>query len=118
MTLFRMRGPKTPSTARTPWAVRPRLVGLEDRTTPATFVWDVDADGNWNDQTNWFNQTSGKADDGFPNAPADFAIFGSTITADRTVTIPDAVTITVNGVRFANAAAGYTVNSAGTGKLV
>ena len=53
MTLFRTRGPKSAAPTRNPWAVRPRLVGLEDRTTPATFEWNVDADGAWNNPANW-----------------------------------------------------------------
>lgn len=97
--------------------IGPRILMLEDRITPAVFEWNIDGDGKWNDSANWYNVTTDKADDGFPNAPADFAIMGSKITAFRNVTIPDAVNITVNGIRFDSGAVGYNLLADGSGGI-
>src|SRR5579883_3467969 len=49
--------------ARNPWLVKPRLVGLEDRTAPAVARWVGDVDNKWSTDvagnTNWYNVTTG-----------------------------------------------------------
>lgn len=60
---------------------------LEARIAPATFHWDIAGSGNWNDQNNWFNETTGLPDNGFPNAADDVAKFTTANTAGAIVTI-------------------------------
>lgn len=88
---------------------------LEARIAPATFRWDVNGAGNWNDQNNWFNETTGLANNGFPNAVDDVAKFLGVITANATVTIPN-VSITVGSLIFDDNNA-YTIAATGSGAL-
>lgn len=60
---------------------------LESRIAPATFSWNVDRDGNWTSASNWFNVTTGQANDGYPNGVDDIAIFEGHITDDRFIRI-------------------------------
>jgi autotransporter-associated beta strand protein len=101
-----------PGRARPPW----RLEQLEDRLSPATFRWNVDASGIWNDPSNWA-LVSGSAGAGYPNAADDVAYLFNAITANRTITIPNGVTITVGSLNF-NDNNNYTIASSGSGKLV
>src|SRR3954452_14904000 len=65
MALSRKRGTKAIGKApgRGVWVACPRLVGLEDRTVPATGKWVGDVDALWATNTagntNWFNVTAG-----------------------------------------------------------
>jgi autotransporter-associated beta strand protein len=93
-----------------------RLVRLEDRWTPSVFRWNVDASGNWNIPSNW-QLLSGSAGAGFPNAPGDGALFTNSVTANRTITIPNGVTITIGNLQIDDDN-NITIASAGTGKLV
>jgi autotransporter-associated beta strand protein len=70
--------------------------------TTAGVRWNVDADGNWSNSANW----SGAV----PNAPGAKAVFGSIITAPRTVTVDGART--VGTLTFDNAQS-YTLGGAG-----
>jgi autotransporter-associated beta strand protein len=106
---------------RRPFRGRPRrarltLQALEDRTVPSTFSWRVDADGTWNNPNNW-TLVSGSLGSGFPNAVGDAASLVTAITANRTITIPTGVTITV-GSLLINNSHNFTVAAAGTGTLV
>ena len=59
------------------------------------YRWNVDADGNWTNSGNW-TLTAGTPNGlGYPNSLADVAELSDAITANRTVTIPDGVTITL-----------------------
>src|SRR5262245_28491510 len=95
----------------------PTVEILEDRIAPATFHWNVDAAGNWNDQNNWINETAGNIVSGFPNAVDDVAKFLDGITNNRTITIPTAVTITVGQI-IIDEAQRYSIGAAGSGALV
>jgi hypothetical protein len=73
--------------------------------------WDVDASGNWLTAANWFNS-------GLPNGIGAAAIFGARISAPRTVTVTNAVT--VGAIQFDNAnpytiTGGATINLQNTG---
>jgi autotransporter-associated beta strand protein len=100
---------------RRPFRYRPGAERLEDRVLLSTFQWNADASGNWNVAANW-TRTSGTTGS-YPNAVDDVAVFGSKITADRTVTIPDGVTITVGTIQI-DSAHNYTIDAAGSGNLV
>ena len=52
----------------------------------ANYDWDVDANGAWNVDGNWDRS-------GFPDASNDNATFGNIITADRTITLGQDITI-------------------------
>ncbi len=97
------------------------LEQLEDRRVLATYTWNVNGGGDWTDQNNWFNNTTGLAANGIPNAIDDVAIF-TTVGAANTnaIVIPDATTITIGSLRFNTTLANeiYTISSAGSGKLV
>ncbi|MFI5333743.1 MAG: autotransporter domain-containing protein [Chlamydiales bacterium] len=60
-----------------------------------TYTWNIDSNGNWNQNGNWDVAN-------FPNGAGDTAIFGSAITADRTINI-SGIDITVGGITFNNA---------------
>src|SRR4051794_10645917 len=106
------RIPRTRGPARPPLRLQP----LEDRTVPSTFAWKVDASGNWNSPSNWL-LVSGTAGAGYPNAVGDSALLGAAITASRTVTIPDGVTIAVGNLQIDDNNS-YTIAAAGTGRLI
>ena len=76
----------------------------------------VDADGAWNNLNNW-TLLSGTIGSGFPNAVGDAASLVTAITANRTITIPTGVTITVGSILINNSH-NFTVAAAGTGTLV
>ncbi len=88
---------------------------LEARIAPATFRWSSPGGGNWNDQNNWFNETTGLAANGFPNAADDVAKFTNANTAGATVTIPN-VNITVGSILFDDNHT-YLITSSGAGQL-
>jgi len=71
---------------------------------PALRTWNVNANGNWSQATNWTG--------GVPNAVGVEAVFGGVITAPHTVTVD--IPITVGRIDFENANA-YTI--AGTNAL-
>ena len=70
---------------------------------PPIPIWNVDADGNWSQASNWTG--------GVPNAVGAGAIFGSVITAPRTVTLD--APIRVGRIDFANANS-YTIAGSNT----
>ncbi len=72
---------------------------LEARIAPASFRWDITGSGDWNDQNNWFNETTGLPDNGFPNAVDDVARFTTAALVNATVTI-NGVNVTVGSVFF------------------
>ena len=88
------------------------LERLEDRTLLTTYHWNVDGAGNWNNPANWSPNT------GFPNAIDDVAIFDFNITANRTITIPTGVTITVGSIQIQDDNSKYTIATAAGGSLV
>lgn len=88
---------------------------LEARIAPATFHWDVSGSGNWNDQNNWFNETTGLPDNGFPNAADDVAKFLTANVAGAVVTI-NGVNITAGSLIFDNGFS-YTIAASGGGTL-
>jgi hypothetical protein len=89
--------------------VRSGVECLEDRTLLATYHWNFDGPGNWNDPTKWSPNT------GFPNAVDDIALFDFNITANRTITIPTGVTITVGSIQIQDNDSKYTIATAGRG---
>jgi autotransporter-associated beta strand protein len=89
---------------------------LEDRTVPSTFSWRVDADGNWSNPNNW-TLLAGPVGSGFPNAVGDAVLLVNTISANRTITIPNGVTITIGSLQI-NDSHNFTIAAAGTGKLI
>lgn len=88
---------------------------LEARIAPATFRWDISGSGLWNDQNNWFNETTGNADNGFPNAANDVAKFNGANAANAVVTI-NGVNVTVGSILFDDDNI-YQIASAGGGTL-
>jgi autotransporter-associated beta strand protein len=85
----------------------------------STYRWQVDASGNWNTPANWA-VVEGPAGVGYPNLPGDVAVFDERLTAPRTVTIPDTVTISIGRLTVALSpiSAALTIDRAGTGLLV
>ncbi len=83
--------------------VRPRSIAspelLEARIAPATFRWDVPGSGIWNDENNWFNETTGLADNGFPKSANDVAKFTDANAGNAVVTI-NGVNVTVGSILF------------------
>jgi len=71
----------------------------------AAFTWNMDANANWNASANWNPNT------GFPDAVDDMATFGAIITAPRTITLGE--DITVGRIDFNNANA-YAISGANT----
>jgi autotransporter-associated beta strand protein len=65
-----------------------------------TFHWNTDGNGLWTDPANW-QWLSGSTGAGYPNGRDDVAVFSFTITADRTVTIPSGVIITIGTLQIA-----------------
>ena len=59
------------------------LLGIASNASAQTFTWNTDAPGDWTTAANW-NPV------GFPDGQGDSAIFGSIITANRTVTLNSA----------------------------
>lgn len=91
------------------------IEALESRIAPAAiFTWKNDANGNWNDPSNW-TLTSGTTLLGYPNALGDEARF-SVGTTSHVVTIPNAVDITVSKIQF-NDDVAWTIAAAGSGSL-
>jgi autotransporter-associated beta strand protein len=89
---------------------------LEQRIVPAgIFKWNVDSSGNWNVPGNW-QLVSGDVGPGYPDDVDDTARFGNVITADRTIFIPDGVTVGADIIEF-NDNNNYTIASGGSGKL-
>lgn len=64
----------------------------------ATYRWNADADGDWTDPGNWTLQSGPPNPLGYPNAIDDVAELTDAITANRTITITDGVTITLAGL--------------------
>src|SRR4051812_39758021 len=90
------------ASARGRWSsrsIRIRLEGPEDRTVPSTFSWKVDASGTWNNPANW-TLVSGALGPGYPDATDDVALLIATISANRTITIPDGLTISVGDLQI------------------
>jgi autotransporter-associated beta strand protein len=85
----------------------------------STYRWQVDAAGNWNDPANWA-LVEGAAGAGYPNLAGDVAVFDEPLTADRVITIPDTVTITIGrlSVTSSNPDAKVLIDRAGTGQLI
>lgn len=77
-------------------------------TLAASGAWNVDSDGNWNDDGNWDAVP-------YPNGAAETATFGGAINAARVITI-DGVAITISQVIFDNANS-YTIAGANGGNL-
>ena len=90
-----------------------KLELLESRNLLATFSWNVDADGNWNDAANW-SLVSGALGVGYPNAVDDVAQFPAVITANRVVTIPTGVNVKAGTVSFDETNASYQIAGLGT----
>ena len=82
----------------------------------ATYRWNADADGSWTAPGNWTLQSGTPNGLGYPNAIDDVAELTDAITADRVITIPDGVTITIGGLLLDDDN-NYTIAS-GTGLLV
>ena len=71
------------------------------------FIWQVDADGDWTDTANWFGGTVPGTSAG--TTSPDEAVFPTTLTADRTVTLPSVYAI--GTITFANTSGfGYTLS--------
>jgi hypothetical protein len=85
----------------------------------STYRWQVDASGNWNDPSNWA-VVEGPAGAGYPNLPGDAAVIDGPLTADRTITIPTGVTITIGRLTVDQSVSGnqLTIARTGTGLLV
>jgi autotransporter-associated beta strand protein len=64
----------------------------------ATFMWNKDANGDWNQAGNWACADI-DCGAGFPNRPGDTAVLGSAFTEVVTITLPDAP-VTVGTIRF------------------
>src|SRR5262249_23694040 len=77
--------------------------------------WRVDADGNWTNPNNWTLLT-GTIGGGFPNAVGDAVLLVDTITANRTITIPSGVTITIGSLQI-NDSHNFPIPTEGTGQL-
>src|SRR5262245_34237091 len=75
------------------------LFVLDPAESAAQTTWTKDASASWNDPANWSS--------GVPNAAGAIANFGNVITADRTVTINNAVTLGV--LNLDGAAFRYTI---------
>src|SRR3990172_8282614 len=82
----------------------------------ATYRWNLNANGNWNVAGNW-TVVVGPAGLGYPNLAGDIAQFTNIITANRTVTIPNGVTISVASITFDDNN-NYLIAAAGTGNLI
>ena len=84
----------------------------------STYRWQVDADGDWNVPANW-ELVEGPAGAGYPNLPADVAVFDLQPTALRTVTIPTGVTTTIGRIEYdISADFAFRFTRTGTGLLV
>ncbi len=66
----------------------------------ATFTWDLDADGNWNDNGNWNHG-------GIPNGASHDAVLGNIITAPRIITLGQDITV---GSLTLNSPIAYSIN--------
>lgn len=88
---------------------------LEARIAPASFRWDSAGGGDWNDQNNWFNESTGLPDNGFPNAVDDVAKFTTAALTSAVITINN-TSITVGSIFFDDNDS-YQVVASGTGKL-
>jgi|GEM_PF-2093812 len=88
---------------------------LEARIAPATFRWGSPGGGDWNNQSNWFNETTGMAANGFPNAVDDVAKFTNANTAGAIVNI-NGVNVTVGSILFDDSAI-YQISAIGSGML-
>lgn len=97
--------------------VLPVVEILEARIAPASYAWNVDADGEWRNAANWLNQTTGQANDGFPNGSTDTASFLAAISAPRVVTIAMGSTITVGALAF-DSAHDYTIAASASGGIM
>lgn len=88
---------------------------LEARIAPATFRWNSPGGGDWNNQANWFNETTGMAANGFPNAIDDVAKFTNANTAGAIVNI-NGVNVTAGAILFDDSAI-YQISALGGGTL-
>jgi hypothetical protein len=85
----------------------------------STYRWQTDGNGLWNDPTNW-QWLSGPVGSGYPNGRDDHAVFSSSISADRVVTIPSGAIITLGTLQISESF-NLTIEGAGTvgpGRLV
>src|SRR5688572_32155756 len=72
---------------------------LEARIAPATYRWNLTGSGNWATGASWFNETTGLANNGFPNAADDIAKFTTAATSNPNVSI-NAINVTVGTLIF------------------
>lgn len=89
---------------------------LEARIAPASFRWSGLGSGLWNDQANWFNETTNSAANGFPNAADDVAKFTTSLAGFCTVTI-DGVGVTAGSLLF-DASNVYSIAASNGGSLM
>jgi autotransporter-associated beta strand protein len=78
---------RSPSTPRQLRAVAAAASALCAAAATQAQTWNLDANGSWNSSANWTPAT------GFPNAVGASALLGSVITANRTVTLAQPVTL-------------------------
>jgi autotransporter-associated beta strand protein len=64
----------------------------------ATYRWNVDADGDWNNAANWTLESGTPNGFGYPNGPDDTAVLSNVITANRAITIPGFTSVTVGSL--------------------
>ena len=85
----------------------------------STYRWQVAAGGNWNTPANWA-VVEGPAGVGYPNLPGDVAVIDEPLTANRTIIIPDLVTVSIGAlvIEEDNLAASNTIDRLGSGSLV
>ena len=81
------------------------LLGTAGPARAQTFTWTRDADESWNTAANWDQNA-------IPNGPGVSVVFGSAITANRTVTLDSSVT--VGAISFENTTFSYTIGGTGT----
>jgi autotransporter-associated beta strand protein len=83
---------------------------------PLSRTWNITGSGNWSTATNWIGP-SPNFNTGEPNGVGAGAAFGSSISADSTVTL-DNGNKTVGSLTFNNSAFHYTVAASGGNKLI
>jgi autotransporter-associated beta strand protein len=82
-----------------------------------TYRWQIDGNGVWNDPANW-QWLSGSVGAGYPRVKDDVAVFSFTITANRTVTIPAGVIITIGTLLISESSNLTIAGGSGTSLLV
>jgi autotransporter-associated beta strand protein len=91
-------------------AAAPRLADA------ATYSWKNDANGNWNVAANW-TVVTGPPGLGYPSLSGDVAIVAEILSDERTITIPNGVTIIVGSLQITEGST-VTIQPVGTGRLV